>query len=92
METRKFSSLALSPFSVPSIEQRIKVLRIAGEHERLVRDEERQRITTISRSRTWMLEREGRHPKRRKLGANSVAWLLSDLLWFIHNPSDDPIA
>ena len=76
----------------PTTEQRAEMLRIAGEHERLVRDGERQKITTISRSRTWELEREGRHPKRRKLGANSVAWLLSDLLWFIYQPTQEAAA
>lgn len=74
-------------YLLPTTEQRAEMLRIAGEHERLVRDDERQKITTISRSRTWELERMGKHPLRRKLGSNSVAWLLSDLLWFIHQPS-----
>lgn len=79
-------------YQSPTTEQRCEMLRIAGEQERLVRDEERQKITTISRSRTWQLEREGKHPKRRKLGANSVAWLLSDLLWFIHQTTEEAVA
>jgi prophage regulatory protein len=55
-----------------------------GEKERLVREVERKLITSLSRSRTTQLENEGKHPKRRVLGNNSVAWLLSDLLLFIH--------
>lgn len=60
------------------------LLEAYGETERLVREQERKRITTLSRSRTTQLEREGKHPKRRILGNNSVAWLLSDLLLFIN--------
>ncbi|WP_299795172.1 AlpA family phage regulatory protein [uncultured Shewanella sp.] len=73
-------------FIPPTPEQRQEVLHSAGLSERLVRSAERERITSISRSQTWKLEREGKHPKCKKLGANSVAWVLSDLLWFIYNP------
>ena len=60
------------------------LLEMYGEKERLVRDEERKLFTTYSRSRTTQLEKEGKHPKRKILGTNSVAWLLSDLLIFIN--------
>jgi len=76
----------------PTAEQRQYVLQQAGESERLVKEEERKRITTLSRSKTWELEREGEHPLRKKLGNNSVAWLLSDLLWFIYQPSSSEIS
>jgi prophage regulatory protein len=68
-----------------------KVLAEYGETDRLVRESERKRITSLSRSRTTQLEREGKHPKRKVLGNNSVAWLLSDLLLFIHkeNPGKE---
>jgi prophage regulatory protein len=59
-----------------------------NESERLVRETERKRITSLSRSRTTQLEREGKHPKRKVLGNNSVAWLLSDLLIFINERGD----
>lgn len=72
-------------FVNPTPEQRQNILQHAGESERLVKELERKKITTLSRSKTWELERLGLHPERKKLGANSVAWLLSDLLWFIHN-------
>ncbi|MCP9269086.1 AlpA family transcriptional regulator [Xenorhabdus sp. XENO-1] len=48
--------------------------------DRLVREKERQQITSISRSQAWKLERTGMFPKRKHLGNSSCAWLLSDLL------------
>jgi len=71
----------------PTSEQRQELLKIAGESDRLVREIERKKITTLSRSQTWVLERKGLHPKRTQLGHSSVAWLLSDLLWFIYRPT-----
>ncbi|GAB53684.1 helix-turn-helix transcriptional regulator [Atlantibacter hermannii] len=50
------------------------------ETDRLVRESERHKITAISRSQAWKLERDGRFPPRKKLGNSSCAWLLSDLL------------
>jgi prophage regulatory protein len=67
---------------------RKELLAEYGETDRLVRESERKRITSISRSRTTQLEREGKHPKRKVLGNNSVAWLLSDLLMFINERGD----
>ena len=65
-------------------EKRKVLLEMYGEKERLVRDAERKHFTSYSRSRTTQLEKEGKHPKRKILGTNSVAWLLSDLLLFIN--------
>ncbi|ECO2438229.1 AlpA family phage regulatory protein [Salmonella enterica] len=56
-----------------------------GETERLVREEERRRMTGLSRSTVWRLEREGQFPARRKTGRNSCAWLMSDLLLWMQN-------
>lgn len=61
------------------------ILESYGERERLVREAERKSITTLSRSRTTQLEKEGKHPKRIVLGSNSVAWRLSSLLLFINS-------
>jgi predicted DNA-binding transcriptional regulator AlpA len=47
--------------------------------DRLVREAERKHITSISRSRAWTLERQGRFPKRITLGSRSVCWRLSEL-------------
>ena len=68
----------------PTPEKRQELLKIAGESERLVKDQERKTITTISRTQTWKKEKEGTHPLRKKLSTNSVCWLLSDLLYFIY--------
>lgn len=71
-------------YTQPTSEKRQELLRIAGESDRLVKDEERKKITTLSRSQTWKLEQTGDHPQRRALGKNSIAWLLSDLIAYIY--------
>lgn len=71
----------------PTPEQRREMLAEYGEpYDRLCREKERQRITSISRSTAWMMENEGRFPARKTLGRNSCAWLLSDLLCWVRNP------
>jgi len=67
-----------------AITNRAAILAAYGESERLCREAERKRITTISRSRAWELEQQGKFPARRSLGSNSCAWLLSDLLLWIN--------
>ncbi|MCW8866388.1 MAG: AlpA family transcriptional regulator [Colwellia sp.] len=71
-------------YTQPTPEKRKELLQIVGESDRLVKDLERKKLTTLSRTQTWKLEKQGIHPKRIQLGTNSVAWLLSDLLWFIY--------
>nr|WP_319553519.1 AlpA family phage regulatory protein [uncultured Vibrio sp.] len=51
--------------------------------DRLVREEERKFITSISRSQAWKLEQQGLFPKRVQLGIRSVAWRLSELLEWV---------
>ena len=68
----------------PNKNQRLKILKCNGElRDRLVREQERRNITSISRSTAWKLEREGKFPKRKQLGPKSCGWLLSDLLIWI---------
>ena len=65
-------------------ETRLSILKIYGYTcDRLVREKERQKITSISRSQAWKLEREGKFPPRKTIGKKSCGWLLSDLLWWI---------
>lgn len=65
--------------------ERQQILSLYGYHQdRLVRENERKNITTISRTQAWVLEQKGAFPKRKKLGV-SCAWLLSDLLIWVHN-------
>ncbi|WP_434930702.1 helix-turn-helix transcriptional regulator [Shewanella sp. HL-SH5] len=49
--------------------------------DRIVREAERKKITSISRTTAWSLERKGLFPKRRQLypQSTSVGWLLSEL-------------
>ena len=47
--------------------------------DRFVREPECLKITGLSRTTRWRLEREGSFPKRRKLSENAVGWLESEL-------------
>lgn len=72
-------------FTQPTAEQRLQALQNYGEpSDRLVREQERQRITSIARSTAWKLEQVGKFPLRKTLGAKSCGWLLSDLLCWIN--------
>lgn len=51
--------------------------------DRLICEDERRIITSISRSQAWVLEQDGLFPKRIKLGNRSVAWRLSEILEWI---------
>ena len=70
-------------FSPPSEELRARLLTLSGQCERLVREPDRRAITGVSRTQWWSLERKKIAPARLKLGCNSVAWRLSDLLAWI---------
>lgn len=70
---------------IPTPEQRLKILYVYGEkRDRLVREKERKYITSIARSTAWKLEKAGKFPQRKSLGAKSCGWLLSDLLYWIN--------
>ena len=72
-------------FNQPTADQRLQALQNYGEpSDRLVREKERQYITSISRSTAWKLEQIGKFPRRKPLGAKSCGWLLSDLLYWIN--------
>ena len=47
--------------------------------DRIVREPERARLTGLSRTTWWALERMGEVPHRRQLGPGSIGWLLSEL-------------
>ncbi|MCG7577344.1 MULTISPECIES: AlpA family phage regulatory protein [unclassified Halomonas] len=70
-------------FSPPPEELRARLLALSGQCERLVREPDRRAITGVSRTQWWSLERKQVAPARLKLGCNSVAWRLSDLLAWI---------
>lgn len=56
--------------------------------DRFVRELEVNRITALSRTTRWRLERAGKFPQRYQLSANAVGWLLSEILaWRSSRPT-----
>ena len=53
--------------------------------DRIVREVERRLITGRSRVSWWRDEREGRAPRRVKIGPNAVGWRLSDLIAWVQS-------
>lgn len=51
--------------------------------DRIIREKERELMTSVSRSEAFQLERQGLFPLRRKLAGRSVGWLQSELLEWI---------
>ncbi|MFB2643140.1 AlpA family phage regulatory protein [Shewanella bicestrii] len=51
--------------------------------ERLVKEQERRLITSVSRAEAFQLERKGMFPRRRRISNRSVGWLLSELLYWV---------
>ena len=47
--------------------------------ERFMREAEVRRITGLSRTTRWRLERRGAFPRRRRISPNGVAWLESEI-------------
>lgn len=62
------------------------ILGLYGEQERLVPEPERRKITGVSRSTWWRLEKAGEVPDCRRVGGRTL-WLLSDLLWWCNGKS-----
>ncbi len=52
----------------------------APEPDRLIGDAETRRITSLSRTTIWRLERAGQFPRRRQISPNRVAWRLGEIL------------
>ncbi|MEX0447875.1 AlpA family phage regulatory protein [Xenorhabdus sp. SGI246] len=73
-------------FILPTDEQRKYILSAYGEIERRIREKEREKISSISRSHCHKLETLGLFPPRCHFVCNSYAWLLSDMLWWVRNP------
>lgn len=66
-------------YSAPCIDERGALLCAYRESERFVKENERERLTSISRTTWWRLEKAGQVPKRKRVGGSTV-WLLSDIL------------
>lgn len=50
-----------------------------GTTDRFLREPEVRRLTGLSRTTRWRLERTGQFPRRRRISANAVAWLETDI-------------
>ncbi|EGU0166501.1 AlpA family phage regulatory protein [Vibrio parahaemolyticus] len=58
--------------------------------DRIVREEERRNITSISRTQAWRLEKRGLFPKRVKLGgSHAVGWKLSEIMAWVESRGTD---
>ena len=49
------------------------------EEDRFIREPEVKRITGLSRTTRWRLERKGKFPPRRQLSENAIGWLESEI-------------
>ncbi len=58
-------------------------MNLVDQPDRFVRETEVARITALSRTTRWRLERDGKFPRRRRISANSVAWLESELVQWL---------
>ena len=47
--------------------------------DHFLRAREVQKITALSRTTIWRLERAGKFPRRRQISQNAVAWLASEV-------------
>ena len=52
---------------------------MVAETMRFIREPEVQRLTGLSRTTRWRMERQGRFPQRRQLTPRAVGWLVSDI-------------
>lgn len=62
-----------------------ETIGVAPIYDRIVKEAEREQITSISRSMCFQLERKNQFPKRVKLSTHSVGWRLSELLLFVES-------
>jgi prophage regulatory protein len=60
---------------------------LKDELPRLIGFREVRRITGLCRSSVWRLERDGNFPRRRLVTATKVAWILSEVLEWMHSRS-----
>lgn len=68
----------------PAIQLR-ETIGVAPIYDRIVKETEREKITSISRSQCFQLERKNLFPKRVRLSTHSVGWRLSELLHFVQS-------
>jgi len=54
-------------------------------HDRLIRESECRHLTGLCRTTRYLMERDGKFPRRRKLGGRAVGWLLSEVNGWVHS-------
>jgi prophage regulatory protein len=66
--------------------------RASSDHqERLIGERECRERSGLSRAHRWRLERDGRFPRRVRLGPRTVRWRLSEILsWIAELPTASP--
>ncbi|NTZ36198.1 AlpA family phage regulatory protein [Enterobacter sp. JMULE2] len=47
--------------------------------DRVIREDECKYLTCLAHTSRWRLEKVGKFPKRRKLGAKAVGWSLAEI-------------
>lgn len=58
--------------------------------ERLLRQAEVRQRVGLSRSSLWRWEREGKFPRRRRIGRNTVGWMESEVDAFVERVKNEP--
>lgn len=48
-------------------------------YDRVVREAECRQLTGLCRTTRYLMEKDGTFPARRKLGARSIGWMLSEI-------------
>ena len=56
--------------------------------QKFLRETEVLETTQLSRTTIWRLEKEGKFPKRHKIGLRAVAWLQTDIEQWIEDISN----
>ena len=59
------------------------------DHEdRLIKESEVCRLTSLSPVTRWRLERAGQFPHRRRISPNRVAWSLNEVMSWLHEKKE----
>lgn len=61
---------------------------MSEQQDRFMREPEVAQVTGLSRTTRWRLERAGKFPRRRRISANAVAWLQSEVEAWIAEKTD----
>ncbi|EFO3514184.1 AlpA family phage regulatory protein [Escherichia coli] len=54
-----------------------------AQFDRIIREAECSKLTGVSRTTRYELEKKGSFPSRRNLGGRSVGWLLSEVMEWV---------